>query len=177
MSKEREPGGYLVVGRHKDRDEEWEPGDVYDIYPVLGQAFMYIAPPAEGEPVPNPHTLAREEGAKAQAERGRLRILSQTGCTCRRKRAKPLAVAYARQGRVWVWVAPQYFPAAVRDDVLAFRQGGARMWPAHYEPSGREHVDLATCRDCRRHWAVMIHDRGYRMVELGTPTFGGILQP
>ncbi len=148
------------------------------MYPVVGEVFKYEAPPIEaGRIVANPHALARAEAHLVEAERAALRVLSQTGCTCKRKRGKPLAVAYARNGSVWVWVAAQLFPKAVQDEVLAHRTGKPRAWPAHYEPSGREHVELATCRDCRRTWAVMIRAGGYRVVELGAPKFGVEVQP
>ena len=163
----------IVVGRRRVQPgEEYVVGDVVDTYPVLGDLHTFNATPDEvGLPLTDPHEHARVHGPLVHADRTNLRTLSQTGCTCR-KRSKPLAVAYARGGRVWVWVAPQWFPRAVRDDELERRQGVSSAWPGHTEPGGREHLELATCRDCRRHWAVMIREDGYRVVELDAPRFG-----
>lgn len=177
MTAETDQGPTIAVGRRRiTTGEEYVAGDVVDMYPVLGDLLTFNASPEDaGTPPTNPHEMARVQGPLVQAERGSLRVLSQTGCTCRRKRSKPLAVAYARSGRVWVWVGPQWFPRAVRDDELERRQGVPSAWPAHTEPGGREHLELTTCRDCRRHWAVMIREDGYRVVELDAPKFGVVL--
>lgn len=166
-------GHYIIVGRRRVQPgEEYRAGDVVDMYRTRGDLHTFTATPDDaGLPPTDPHEHAREQGPLVQAERASLRVLSRTGCTCR-KRSKPLAVAYARDGRVWVWVAPQWFPRAVRDEELERRQGVSSAWPGHTEPGGREHLELATCRDCRRHWAVMIREDGYRVLELDAPRFG-----
>lgn len=170
-------GRYIVVGRRRIQPgEEYRKGDVVDMYRRTGAGLdTFTATPDDvALPLTDPHEYAREHGPLVQAERAGLRVLSQTGCTCR-KRSKPLAVAYARDGRVWVWVAPQWFPRAVRDEELERRQGVSSVWPGHTEPGGNEHLELATCRGCRRHWAVLIREDGYRVLQLDAPRFGVVL--
>ena len=176
--------GAIVVWRNRDPFTAPGVGDLVDVYPVLGVVDTWqvaddvMSTLDRSKILPTPHIVAQRESVAFSRERSTLRRLRQRGCDCSKKgRATPLVAAYIRHGRVWFWVRRQSFPAAVVDDVLRDRASADSVWPGHVEPTGTPHVELTTCRACRRHWCVRLSAEGYEMVKLDTPAFGSIVEP
>jgi hypothetical protein len=170
------PGGIVYVARHLAAGEPAVGGEVLDGYPLLETVAEFQVGPtagafARGPDYGDPHTWAREEGAAFLRERESMRPLSKASCDCKKSNA-PLIAAYVRNGHPWFWVRAQRFPAPIRDEVLERRHGADKAWPGHVEASGRPHADLATCRQCGRHWLVLIDESRFKLIRTGPPVYG-----
>lgn len=134
------------------------------MYRIDTPAETFIAPdagaPVQGEPVAEPWTLARAAADDLADRPERPRVVKRYGCTCRRK-SKSFVTAYAFPDGIRVLVEPQFFPRDHRDEVNTIRSEKPRLWPLHREPTGQPHLELTTCKHCKRHWVVQIDQSGF----------------
>ena len=167
--------GNLYIRRGKPTSDPYVGGDIVDVYPLgsplnLGHVQHLATPPSDGF---DPHLAAHTFGPLLR-DAG-LREVDRLSCDEGHEQHRgTLAIAYVNtDGRVWVWVSPEHVPKEHRGRRLT----GGSGWPLHNEPNGGPHIQMTSCRQCRRSWVVALTERGMTQVDVSRPLLSRCVMP